>query len=105
MWFSSTSRDLLSTPPDVPVARFGDLYIHTCTDGAKQAWVYGANGRWESVETCDAHPFLRGYVLNLCANGEPSWVTKDTMRTYKGRTKKRDKDQEKGHSAGIGGQQ
>ncbi|KAH9855121.1 hypothetical protein C2E23DRAFT_857853 [Lenzites betulinus] len=98
VWFASNGRDLLSTPPDLTAARVGDLYVHTRADGAKQAWLRSGISQWTSIELCHPHPQLRGYILNFCANGEPSWVTKDTMRTYKGRTKKRDKDQQvKGH--------
>ncbi|KAI0323604.1 hypothetical protein GY45DRAFT_1376197 [Cubamyces sp. BRFM 1775] len=89
IWFASSSRHLLPTPPKLPLARVGDLYVHSCTDGAKQAWIF-ENAAWLSIDLGHPHPYLKGYRLNFCANGEPSWVTKDTIRTYRGRAKKRD---------------
>ncbi|KAI0351855.1 hypothetical protein OH77DRAFT_1429136 [Trametes cingulata] len=100
IWFASSGGDLLSIPPPLPLARFGDLYVHDCTDGSKQAWLFSDTSQWLSIDLGHPHPYLKGYMLNFCANGEPSWVTKDTIRTYKGRTKKREKH-DKGPSPGL----
>ncbi|KAI0323555.1 hypothetical protein GY45DRAFT_1376237 [Cubamyces sp. BRFM 1775] len=88
-WFASSGSSLLQTPPKIPLARVCDLYVHTSASGDKQAWILASTLEWVSVDLGHPHPYLKGYLLNFCANGEPSWVTKDTVRTYKGRTKKR----------------
>ncbi|KAH9855537.1 hypothetical protein C2E23DRAFT_882921 [Lenzites betulinus] len=92
VWFASSGRDLLQTPPELPLSRFADLYVHTSTGGARQAWLRTHALKWASIDLCQPHPYLKGYMFNICTNGEPSWVTKDTIRTYKGRAKKREQD-------------
>ncbi|OJT09662.1 hypothetical protein TRAPUB_13858 [Trametes pubescens] len=77
-----------------------DLYVHTSTGGAIQAWIAVDNLQWMSVDLEHPHPYLKGYVLNFCANGEPSWVKKDTVRTYKGRMKKRERKPQQDKSSG-----
>ncbi|KAL1944056.1 hypothetical protein VTO73DRAFT_3874 [Trametes versicolor] len=93
VWFSSTSPDLLQAPPVLSLACLGDLFVHNCNDGTKQAWLCTGPSQWVSVELGQAHPYLKGYVLNFCGNGEPSWVKKDTVRTYNGRKKQRERKQ------------
>lgn len=88
-WFASSANQLLDVPPTLSLAKAGDLYVHTSDQGVKQAWLYTAALTWLSVELLHPHPHLRGYVLNFLKNGEPSWVTKDTVRTYKGRMEKK----------------
>lgn len=100
VWFSSRGDQLLTIPIAVPSSqlRLGDLFVHVATGNRKQVWLWNAD-RWVPIELHDPHPYLRGYVLNVLANGEPSWVTKDTIRTYIGRIKKRERErQEKGKS-------
>lgn len=54
--------------------------------------------QWVSVDNGTDHPYLKGYVLNFCGNGEPSWVKKDTVRTYNGRKKQRERKQGKSNT-------
>ena len=49
-------------------------------------------GEWISVGLHHPHPHLDGYVLNILSNGEPSWVKAETIRTYQGRIKKRERE-------------
>ncbi|TFK79241.1 hypothetical protein K466DRAFT_606294 [Polyporus arcularius HHB13444] len=95
-WFASRATDVLDVPPTLALAKPGDLYIHTSNNGSKQAWLRATTPTWTSVELLHPHPFLRGYVLNFLKNGEPSWVTKDTVRTYMGRIEKRKREAKKG---------
>ncbi|OJT03394.1 hypothetical protein TRAPUB_6011 [Trametes pubescens] len=93
VWFSSSGSDLLPTPPALSLACLGDLYVHNCNDGSKQAWISMGPAQWLSVDLGHDHPYLKGYILNFCGNGEPSWVKKDTVRTYNGRKKQRERKQ------------
>lgn len=93
VWFSSRGEELLTVPTAVPSPqlRLGDLFVHVSTGNRKQVWLWDAE-RWIPTELHHPHPYLRGYVLNILANGEPSWVTKDTIRTYMSRVKKRERE-------------
>ena len=71
----------------------GDLYVHTATGDRRQIWLRTADGRWSAVQLHHPHPYLSGYVLNVLSNGEPSWVTAETIRTYASRVKKRAREQ------------
>ena len=93
IWFSSQSTDLLASPMSTPgtTLQNGNLYVHTASGERRQVWIW-ENGKWSDVEIYHPHPHLTGYVLNLLSNGEPSWVTMETIRTYKGRAKKRERE-------------
>ncbi|OJT09672.1 hypothetical protein TRAPUB_13844 [Trametes pubescens] len=101
-WFASTSGELLLVPPDIPTACFSDLYVHSSPNGVQQVWLRSATAQWLSIELSHPHPYLKGYILNFCANREPSWVTKATMTTYNGRAKRREKLEGKGRSPAPG---
>ncbi|KAI0701436.1 hypothetical protein C8T65DRAFT_656415 [Cerioporus squamosus] len=93
VWYSTRGDQLLTVPVPIPSSRLrnGDLFVHVATGNRKQVWLWDAH-RWLPVELHHPHPYLREYVLNILANGEPSWVTKDTIRTYIGRLKKRERE-------------
>lgn len=84
-------RDYLCKPVAVPSAEVGDLYVHLASD-ARQAWLHSPSHEWISVEEKHAHPFLWDYLLRFLDNGEPRWVTKESLRTYNGRVKKAERD-------------
>ncbi len=92
MWFSSTAAVELQVPPSLRLAKVGDLYVHTLGNGSKQVWILDPTQSWVSIKLTHPHPYLPDYVLNLQANGEPSWVTHDTIRTYQGRIVKAARD-------------
>ncbi|KAI0691930.1 hypothetical protein C8T65DRAFT_745359 [Cerioporus squamosus] len=89
VWFSSRGEQLLAAPVAIPSSQLhqGDLFVHVATGNRKQVWLWNTD-EWVHVELHHPHPYLRGYVLNILSNGEPSWVTKDTIRTYISRIKK-----------------
>ncbi|KAI0715180.1 hypothetical protein C8Q76DRAFT_795962 [Earliella scabrosa] len=93
VWFSSRGDDLLEAPVAIPTAQLhtGDLFLHTAVGSRKQIWMRSAD-QWTPVEPHQPHPYLAGYVLNILSNGEPSWVTMDTVRTYMSRLKKRERE-------------
>ena len=77
----------MKSPAPIPDAVVGSLYVHKTPDG-QENWIRVNDGLWESVQAAHPHPFLKGYVLSFLSNGEPRWVTKESLRTYKGREKK-----------------
>ncbi|OBZ66265.1 hypothetical protein A0H81_13762 [Grifola frondosa] len=80
------------TTPSVPSAQPGDLFLHTHQDGSRQIWIRTYTPDWVPVKEEHPHPSLTKYVLRILANGEPRWVTRQTMATYKGRERKRQRD-------------
>ncbi|KAI0363037.1 hypothetical protein BV20DRAFT_1058394 [Pilatotrama ljubarskyi] len=93
VWFESRGRSMLSTPETVPLARFGDLYVHNSLD-VKQVWLRTAEQQWLKIDIYHPHPWLPGYKLHFIANGEPRWVTQDSLQTYKTRMEKRKREAE-----------
>ncbi|KAI0693310.1 hypothetical protein C8T65DRAFT_744773 [Cerioporus squamosus] len=103
VWFSSRADDLLAAPPSIQPSqvRFGDLYIHYSAGDRKQIWLRTADACWEAVNLYHPHPYIPGYVLNVISSGEPSWVKAETIRTYEGRLKKRQRDAAKAPPTGV----
>ena len=54
-----------------------------------QLWLRDCSQAWVPVDALHPHPYMPDYVLYILHNHEPRWVTKDTVRTYRGREKKR----------------
>ena len=82
----------MDAPPTIPTASPGELYVHISKNGYKQVWLLDDSSSWQSAPLFQPHPYLEDYVLNVCSKGEPSWVTRDTVRTYKGRISKEKRD-------------
>lgn len=94
-WFKST-RDgpLLAPPLAIPahyqvLPRVGDVYMHhdKTTDSFK-AWVWREN-QWTAATGELSHPILTDYRLKVSSTGEPSWVTKKSLVSEKGRDKRK----------------
>lgn len=92
VWFASAADAPLQAPLSVPAPRYGDLYVHSVDDGSVQVWLRTDASHWDSIDMFHPHPFLRDHVLHILPSREPRWVTKDTVRTYKARAKKRARD-------------
>ena len=79
----------------------GDIYIHTDTStNDRQMWISLSAGCWvgvpieydqnylpDRVVIAARHPLFNDRVLKIRANGEPSWVTRQTCVTLKSRKK------------------
>ena len=87
-WYFSSSNKLLDAPPMLPGLNFGELYVHEGPNKQKQVWGWSMESCWTSLQVAAPHPYLPDYILHFCSNGEPSWVTKETLRTYLGRIRK-----------------
>ena len=92
-WYFSSSDRFLEVPPILPDISFGNLYVHEGPDKQKQVWVWSMESSWSSLQVAAPHPYLSNYILIFCSNGEPSWVTKETLRTYRGCIRKREAGQ------------
>ncbi|KAG1867491.1 hypothetical protein C8R48DRAFT_671715 [Suillus tomentosus] len=87
-WYESEGPNRISSPTCLH-AQLGDLFIHRYGNSSVQIWL--SNGSdWESnIQDGHHHPVLKDHRLCVREGGEPSWVTRKTLATYKtrGRTK------------------
>ncbi|KAH9014065.1 hypothetical protein EDB84DRAFT_1443989 [Lactarius hengduanensis] len=82
IWCFSKSSSSIQSPPIVPQAKTGHLYVHFATSTkAYQYWMLGVGGQWESVSKNAQYPLNPDRVLSFRNNGEPSWVTRATTNT------------------------
>ena len=85
-WYFAKSDTNISSPPAIPQAETGHLYVHLdCSARAHQYWMLGANNEWQSVSKGSEYPLNHDRVLSIRGNGEPSWVTRASISTTQGR--------------------
>ena len=85
-WYFSESSANISSPPVIPQAEIGHLYVHfDCSTRTHQYWIFGANNEWQSVSKGSEYPLNHDRVLSIRNNGEPSWVTRASIATTQGR--------------------
>jgi hypothetical protein len=80
-WYELSTGEASVAPSEV---QRGDLFLQQSSSSATKAWIWDDNG-WEAVKAGHKHPLFLNYVLYFLPHGEPQWVTKKTLRTYKGR--------------------
>jgi hypothetical protein len=90
-WYSSQDPAPLSSPPTAPplfsdALQEGDLFIHMYRGGV-QSWIW-AGTSWMPVKECHPHPSIEGYCFFLLENNDPTWVTRRTVVTYRGKKRK-----------------
>lgn len=90
IWYLSTGEDRISCPhPVAGLAAPGCIYVHRASGSVPQMWMMDRENVWQRVFVGDVHPRLPTHCLTLLSNGDPSWVTKKTVTTYRGRAKVR----------------
>ncbi|KAI9430148.1 hypothetical protein H4582DRAFT_2064095 [Lactarius indigo] len=90
IWCSSKSSSSIQSPPIVPQAKTGHLYVHFDTStNTHQHWMLGVGGQWESISKNAQYPLNPDQVLSFRNNGEPSQVTWATTNTTETRREKR----------------
>ncbi len=88
-WFSSSGP----VPIDIPCVngtdvQENDVFIHRVHGKAEhQIWLMGLTDLWQPIQWGHIHPSLPSYRLIINADGEPRWVTRQTMITYASRAK------------------
>lgn len=88
-----TSHQLpLQHPLPCPRAVQGDLYIHHYGNKQVQIWLREGDQWISSITDGHHHPSLADYRLFVGEGAEPTWVTKKTRSTYKGRFRGHQKD-------------
>lgn len=84
-WYFAQSNTHISSPPAVPQADTGHLYVHLdCSTRIHQYWMLGTNNEWQSVSKGLEYPLNHDRVLTIRGNGEPSWVTWSSISTTQG---------------------
>jgi hypothetical protein len=82
IWYSGKSDMNIPSPPVVPQAVTGHLYVHLNTStNTYQYWMLGGNNQWESVSKGSEYPLNHDRVFSIRSNGEPSWVTRASTVT------------------------
>lgn len=85
-WYFAQSNTNISSPPAIPQAETGHLYVHLdCSTHMHQYWMLGTNNEWQSVSKGSECPLNHDRVLSIRSNGEPSWVTRSSISTIQGR--------------------
>jgi hypothetical protein len=77
-WFEGDNNG--SGPSASLLAEVGTIFI---VRGSGDLWLFEKEQGWIRVEVGHAHPNLSGYILHLDAQGQPRWVTRKTIFTYK----------------------
>lgn len=88
-WYFAKSDQGVSSPPVIPQAKTGHLYVHLNTStNVHQYWLFSINNQWESISKGAQYPLNHDRVLAIRCNGEPSWVTRATTSTTQTRKEK-----------------
>jgi hypothetical protein len=89
IWYLSKSISSIQSPPVVPQAKTGHLYVHfNASTKTYQYWILSVGGQWETVSKNAQYPLNPDRVLSFRNNGEPSWVTRATTHTSETRREK-----------------
>ncbi|KAI6143932.1 hypothetical protein BKA82DRAFT_4179077 [Pisolithus tinctorius] len=91
--FISSGNAPLERPPVHSQAVHGDLYIHHY-ENRVQIWLRDGDQWLPDIKDGCHHPTLPEYRLYVAKGVEPTWVTRKTRSTYKGRLKNRVQRQE-----------
>ncbi|KAI6158397.1 hypothetical protein EDD17DRAFT_1016342 [Pisolithus thermaeus] len=83
--FITTHHLPLQQPPPRLRAVDGDLYIHHYGNKKVQIWLKEGDQWVGDISDGHHHPLLQDYRLFVADDIEPTWVTKKTRSTYKGR--------------------
>lgn len=86
-WLKSRGCEAIHGPSR-PGTNIGDLYLHLFGENTVQIWMWDGVSSWDSIEEGYVHPLLPNRRLWLQTRDEPSWVTRKTATTYKGRLHK-----------------
>jgi hypothetical protein len=93
IWYFVKSDSSISSPPTIPPAKTGHLYVHlNSSTNFYHYWMMGANNQWASISKGAQYPLNHDRVLAICGNGEPSWVTQATTTTTQTRKEKGQRD-------------
>jgi hypothetical protein len=77
IWYVGKSDANIPSPPVVPQAVTGHLYVHLNTStNTYQYWMLGGNKLWKSISKGSEFPLNHDRIFSIRSNGEPSWVTR-----------------------------
>ena len=84
-WYESHGFEPVAQPPTPrPTQNSGDLFIHSHAS-RRQLWILDMGRTWRPVHVGHNHPILPGRQLHISGTGQPGWVTRKTLTTYRGR--------------------
>ncbi|PSR72260.1 hypothetical protein PHLCEN_2v11852 [Hermanssonia centrifuga] len=89
VWYWTSAPYMLQQPPPFSaLLSAGDLFIHTdMRNGSVQTWLRQAN-MWTPAHAGANHPAVKDRYLWPRSNGEPSWITGQTMKGYRSKLRR-----------------
>ncbi|KAI9453516.1 hypothetical protein F5148DRAFT_1151945 [Russula earlei] len=85
-WYFTKSDTNIMSPPMVPQAKTGHLYVHLNTStNSHPYWMVGINNQWDIVLRGSEYPLNHDQALSICSNGNPSWITRASTTTTQSR--------------------
>ncbi len=89
IWYFGKSNLSILMPPTVPQAKTGHLYVQLDTSrNVFLYWMLSIVNQWECISSGVESPLNHDQILAICANGEPSWITRALTVTTKMRKEK-----------------
>lgn len=88
VWYYTSTTRKMSTPPAFPedLVPGAVFLLRHPTQGISHAWVRQQDDTWAAVDLSGAeeiqHPAIRERVLVVRSDGWPSWITRQSLRTY-----------------------
>lgn len=95
VWYPSSGTTDIQAPPTMQTTT-GYLWVHWNTSTNRVSmWMFGKDRTWEVITPGKPHPYVEDRILKLRGSNEPSWVTRSSDQTVRGRE---EKDKKKGVS-------
>ncbi|KAH9021040.1 hypothetical protein EDB85DRAFT_2152629 [Lactarius pseudohatsudake] len=89
IWYFGKSNSSILMPPTIPQAKTGHLYVHLDTSrNVFLYWMLNIANQWERALSGVESPLNHDWVLAICVNREPSWITCTLTVTTKTRKEK-----------------
>ncbi|KAH7906905.1 hypothetical protein BJ138DRAFT_1117160 [Hygrophoropsis aurantiaca] len=94
--YLSARETAIQHPPECAQAQLGDLFIHRWGDRQIQIWLWDEQSWQPDVTDGHIHPVVQDHRLYIRDGIDPTWVTRKTRTTYRGR------DRQKGNGVANG---
>lgn len=82
-WYRACGPVELRYPPMFPQAKSDDIFIYHCVSRPTKMWVLNTDRLWVDIHVGDPQPTNAERVLILRGKGDPSWVKRATMLSYR----------------------
>jgi hypothetical protein len=90
VWYASSGKTSIRYP-SIGAYKPGDLFVHRFEVGhsfGHQVWLWDIINGWTPIHEAYPHPTLKDHVLSMTKSGDPSWITRKSLVTYVGRSRR-----------------